>query len=185
MNNTLSIDQQIVRLAHFIKRLRKFKNDSDAEIDTKTTLLFWYTHTKVKFQCHILGKLVHGDSLQEVILNAEEAFVSMYNLHFKATASDILQCDFEEDPKNWSKERLLEEYLKVTSPKSQLKPKPKAMPLLAIDDFKPIKTIKPKTKSNSEDFSFDLIRKCADDANATAKKPKKVNKHEQTQDNPF
>lgn len=186
MNNKLSIDQQIVRLAHLIKRLRKFKNESDAEINTKTTLLFWYTHTKVKFQCHIMGKLVHGDSLEEVVLNAQDAFVCLYNFHFKTSVSDILKCSFDEDPKNWSKERLLEEYLKVKNQSNQPKEISKAMPSLLSEEFKSSKTIKSKTKSDIawEDF-LDPIRKCADDANATSKKPKTLKKHEQTQDTPF
>jgi len=109
--NKNSIDFKIARLATSVQKMRKFKMDSNADIDSKTSMLIWYAPTKKLFQCHILGRLVHGKTVAEVIENSEFAFLKIYNLHFKSKCTNIDCCEFLQPPTHWSKQRLLEEYL--------------------------------------------------------------------------
>lgn len=119
--NKNSIDFKIARLATSIQKMRKFKMNSSADIDSKTSMLIWYAPTKKLFQCHTLGRLVHGKTVAEVIDNAEFAFLKIYNLHFKSKCTNIDCCEFLTPPTHWSKQRLLEEYLLLAEGKKTVK----------------------------------------------------------------
>lgn len=131
--NKNSHDYKIARLATCVNKLRRYKDESNADINTKTSMLIWYAPTKEQFQCHIMGKLVHGDNIIQTIHNAESAFVQLYNRHFKTKCVHLEFCDFDENPNSWSKQRLIEEYIKM---KSKSESKRKEKPLVVAEKRK-------------------------------------------------
>jgi hypothetical protein len=107
-----NIDNEIAELADAIRKLRKYKHESaNADINSKSVLLFWYASTRRQFQCHILGTLLNADTLYDVVVAAKDEFIRLYNSHFGTAHILFGQCDFIDDPSKWSKERLLKEFL--------------------------------------------------------------------------
>ena len=145
-----NIDNEIAELADAIRKLRKFKHESaNADINSKSVLLFWYAPTRRQFQCHILGTLLNADSLYDVVVAAKDEFVRLYNSHFGTAHIWFGQCDFVDDPSKWSKDRLLKEFLLLRESKGEL---PKV-------HKEKSKVARPKIKFHKHDL--DPIRQCA------------------------
>jgi hypothetical protein len=167
-----NIDNEISELADAIRRLRKYKNESaNADINSKSVLLFWYASTRKQFQCHILGKLLSADTLYDVVVAAKDEFIRLYNSHFGTAHILFGQCDFVDDPSKWSKERLLKEFLLLRESKSES----------AKIHKEKRKVGRPKTKFHKHDL--DPIREYA------KREHKRTKKHdlkdEQVEANPF
>jgi len=111
-NEQLSLE--FARLHEMVYELRKFKDDSTADLNTKTVFLFWYAPRKKKFQCHLLGRLICSENLADLIVEAQKEFVKIYNTHFQTNKTTFDECDFIEDPSNWTKAKLLAEYLRLS-----------------------------------------------------------------------
>jgi len=160
-NEQLSL--AFARVHEKVYELRKFKDDSTADLNTKTVFLFWYSPRKKKFQCHLLGKLVCGDSLADLIVEAQNEFVEIYNTHFQTNKATFDECDFVENPSDWSKAKLLAEYLRLSKKVGKnhdLKPKEKKKL------GRPKKVIKPVVEQENTQDKHQL-------------------RYEQTQDYPF
>lgn len=108
------VSTRIAVFSEKVMLLRKHvRQEKQLKPEDKNPFTFWYSPRKQTFQAHLQGGLIEGVDLDDLLDNAELFFLAKYNGIFKTKFSVITDCNFEYFPENWSKDKLLEEYLKL------------------------------------------------------------------------
>ena len=113
---TSRLDVVSLKMATISSKVLLFRQKTRGESKDEQLVnpfVVWFSPRKNTFQAHIMGNLCTGKDMIDVLEKCERYLLNAYNKHFKTKHNSIIDCDFEDNAQQWSKEKLLLEYSKL------------------------------------------------------------------------
>jgi hypothetical protein len=119
----LEISDLCALISNHVLRFKQITRDKSLNDKPENPFVWWHSPRKASFQAHILGELCSGNTILECCIACMGVFLKKYNAHFGTNVQNMMECDFEESIENWSKEKLLSEYVKLAQKVSMIETK--------------------------------------------------------------
>jgi len=119
----LEISDLCALISNHVLKFKQIIREKNSSSKPENPFVWWYSPRKSTFQAHILGELCSGNTILECCNECMRVFLKKYNSHFNTNVKNMMECDFEENVENWSKEKLLSEYVKLAQKVSTIEAK--------------------------------------------------------------